>query len=117
GSLSGLVGAVASQAQRSEQAMERQRHETDQVATAINEMSAAAQEVAQSAQRAAEAARDTDAEGQSAKRVVDQSVQSIHHLVGEVRASSESLETLRQDVQGIVSVLEVIRAIADQTNL
>ncbi len=117
GSLSGLVGAVASQAQRSEQAMERQRHETDQVATAINEMSAAAHEVAQSAQRAAEAARDTDAEGQSAKRVVDQSVQSIHHLVSEVRASSESLETLRQDVQGIVSVLEVIRAIADQTNL
>lgn len=117
GSLSGLVGAVANQAQRSEQAMEQQRHETDQVATAINEMSAAAQEVAQSAQRAAEAARDTDTEGQSAKRVVDQSVESIHQLVGEVRAGSESLETLRQDVQGIVSVLDVIRAIAEQTNL
>jgi methyl-accepting chemotaxis protein len=117
GNLSGLVSAVASQAQRSEQAMEQQRLETDQVATAINEMSAAAQEVAQSAQRAAEAARDTDSEGQSAKRVVDQSVESIHELVSEVRVSSESLETLRQDVQGIVSVLDVIRAIAEQTNL
>ena len=44
---------VHEQAQRSEQAMERQRHETDQVATAINEMSSAAQEVARSAQGAA----------------------------------------------------------------
>lgn len=115
--LSALVGAVSSQAQRSEQAMEGQRQETDQVATAINEMSAAAQEVANSAQRAAEAARETDQEGQSAKRVVDQSIESIHDLVGEVRSSSTSLENLRQDVQGIVGVLEVIRSIADQTNL
>ncbi|MGG2397740.1 methyl-accepting chemotaxis protein [Pseudomonas sp. SH1-B] len=115
--LSGLVGAVSSQAQRSEHAMAGQRHETDQVATAINEMSAAAHEVAESAQRAAEAARETDQQGQAAKRVVDTSVTQIHDLVGEVRTSSESLDSLRQDVQGIVSVLEVIRAIADQTNL
>lgn len=49
GQLTGLVTQVSEQAQRSEQAMERQRHETDQVATAINEMSSAAQEVARSA--------------------------------------------------------------------
>nr|WP_024307464.1 methyl-accepting chemotaxis protein [Pseudomonas sp. P818] len=115
--LFGLVGGVSSQAQRSEQAMAAQRHETDQVATAINEMSAAAHEVAQSAQRAAEAARETDQQGQEAKRVVDGSIAHIHDLVGEVRSSSESLDSLRRDVQGIVSVLEVIRAIADQTNL
>ncbi|MDH1441210.1 methyl-accepting chemotaxis protein [Pseudomonas sp. GD03721] len=115
--LFGLVGGVSSQAQRSEQAMAAQRHETDQVATAINEMSAAAHEVAQSAQRAAEAARETDQQGQEAKRVVDGSIAHIHDLVGEVRSSSESLDGLRRDVQGIVSVLEVIRAIADQTNL
>ncbi|CAD5107369.1 methyl-accepting chemotaxis protein [Pseudomonas carbonaria] len=115
--LSSLVGSVSSQVQRSEKAMEGQRHETDQVATAINEMSAAAHEVAASAQRAADAARETDQEGQSAKRVVERSIERIHQLVGEVRNSGESLDSLRQDVQGIVSVLEVIRAIADQTNL
>ncbi|XLX41857.1 methyl-accepting chemotaxis protein [Ectopseudomonas mendocina] len=115
--LFGLVGGVSSQAQRSEQAMAAQRHETDQVATAINEMSAAAHEVAQSAQRAAEAARETDQQGQEVKRVVDGNIAHIHDLVGEVRSSSESLDSLRRDVQGIVSVLEVIRAIADQTNL
>ncbi|MHB0850175.1 methyl-accepting chemotaxis protein [Stutzerimonas nitrititolerans] len=115
--LAGLVGAVASQAQRSEQAMAAQRHETDQVATAINEMSAAAHEVAMSAQRAAEAAQETDQQGQAAKRVVDGSVQQIHALVGELRESGESLDGLRKDVQGIVGVLDVIRAVAEQTNL
>ncbi|RRV75259.1 methyl-accepting chemotaxis protein, partial [Stutzerimonas stutzeri] len=115
--LTGLVSAVASQAQRSEQAMADQRSETDQVATAINEMSAAAHEVAMSAQRAAEAARETDQQGRAAKQVVDQSIQQIHELVGELRGSGESLDGLQQDVKGIVGVLDVIRAIAEQTNL
>jgi len=115
--LTGLVAAVASQAQRSEQAMADQRSETDQVATAINEMSAAAHEVAMSAQRAAEAARETDQQGRAAKQVVDQSIQQIHELVGELRGSGESLDGLQQDVKGIVGVLDVIRAIAEQTNL
>lgn len=115
--LSGLVAAVSSQVQRSELAMTGQRQETDQVATAINEMSAAAHEVSASAQSAAEAAQETDKEGLSAKRVVDGSVESIHLLVGEIRNSSTSLNSLSKDVQGIVGVLEVIRAIADQTNL
>lgn len=115
--MGGLVGSVASQAQRSEAAMAAQRHETDQVATAINEMSAAAHEVAMSAQRAAEAAQETDQQGQAAKKVVDGSVEQIHALVGELRESGESLEGLRKDVQGIVGVLDVIRAVAEQTNL
>ncbi len=115
--LTGLVAAVASQAQRSEQAMADQRSETDQVATAINEMSAAANEVAMSAQRAAEAARETDQQGVAAKQVVDQSIRQIHELVGELRGSGESLDGLQQDVKGIVGVLDVIRAIAEQTNL
>ncbi len=115
--LTSLVGEVSAQAQRSEQAMERQRHETDQVATAINEMSAAANEVARSAQNAAEAARQTDQEGQAAKKVVDGSIQRIHALVDDIRKSGVSLDSLQQDVQSIVSVLGVIRSIAEQTNL
>ena len=90
---------------------------SDQAATAINEMSAAAHEVAMSAQRAAEAAQQTDQQGVAAKQVVDQSIRHIHELVGELRGSGESLEGLQQDVKGIVGVLDVIRAIAEQTNL
>ncbi|OPG76297.1 chemotaxis protein, partial [Pseudomonas ogarae] len=115
--LTGLVTQVSEQAQRSEQAMERQRHETDQVATAINEMSSAAQEVARSAQGAAVAAQQTDEEGQSAKRVVAGSIQQIHALVNDIRSSGVSLDSLQQDVASIVSVLGVIRSIAEQTNL
>ncbi|MCQ4327181.1 chemotaxis protein [Stutzerimonas stutzeri] len=115
--LTGLVGEVAAQAQRSEAAMAEQRHETDQVATAIHEMSAAAQEVAQSAQNAADAARQTDTEGQQARQVVELSIQRIHALVADIRASGTSMDSLRQDVDAIVGVLGVIRSIAEQTNL
>jgi methyl-accepting chemotaxis protein len=115
--LTTLVGEVSSQAQRSEQAMERQRTETDQVATAINEMSAAAQEVAHSAQGASVAAQQTDQEGLAAKRVVDGSIRQIHALVDDIRNSGTSLDSLQQDVSSIVSVLGVIRSIAEQTNL
>ncbi|MBK5542404.1 cache domain-containing protein [Pseudomonas sp. TH05] len=115
--LTGLVTQVSDQAQRSEQAMERQRHETDQVATAINEMSSAAHEVARSAQGAAVAAQQTDAEGQAAKRVVDGSIAQIHALVSDIRSSGTSLDSLQKDVASIVSVLDVIRSIAEQTNL
>jgi methyl-accepting chemotaxis protein len=115
--LTGLVSQVSEQAHRSEQAMERQRQETDQVATAINEMSSAAHEVARSAQGAAVAAQQTDAEGQAAKRVVDGSIAQIHALVNDIRSSGVSLDSLQQDVSSIVSVLGVIRSIAEQTNL
>lgn len=117
GQLTELVGQVDAQAQRSEMAMDRQRHETDQVATAINEMSAAAHEVAQSAQGAAEAAQKTDTEGQAAKQVVDGSIARIHTLVQDIRDSGLSLDALQKDVSSIVSVLDVIRSIAEQTNL
>ena len=49
--------------------------------------------------------------------MVDQSIRQIHELVGELRGSGESTEGLQQDVKGIVGVLDVIRAIAEQTNL
>ncbi len=117
GQLNGLVSEVSSQAQRSESAMERQRHETDQVATAINEMSAAAQEVAKSAHGASVAAQQTDEQGRTAKRVVDGSIRQIHALVDDIRKSGTSLDSLQQDVSSIVSVLGVIRSIAEQTNL
>ncbi|WNW09665.1 methyl-accepting chemotaxis protein [Pseudomonas sp. DTU_2021_1001937_2_SI_NGA_ILE_001] len=115
--LTGLVAEVSAQAQRSEQAMDSQRYETDQVATAINQMSAAAHEVAHSAQNASSAAQQTDEQGRVAKSVVDGSVKQIHLLVEDIRKSGASLDSLQQDVSAIVGVLGVIRSIAEQTNL
>ncbi|WHS57722.1 methyl-accepting chemotaxis protein [Pseudomonas sp. G2-4] len=117
GQLNQLVGAVADQAIRSENATAKQRHETDQVAAAINQMSAAAHEVAQSAQGAATAANEADSEGRLATQIVSHSVQSIHALVDELRHSEGALNQLQDDVHSIVKVLSVIRSIAEQTNL
>ena len=115
--LGGLVQQATQQTLRSEQAMQRQREETDQVATAINEMSSAAQEVALSAQRAAEAADQTDQKGHAARQVVGSSITGMNALVSDIRLSGTSLDSLQQDVRAIVSVLDVIRSIAEQTNL
>ncbi len=115
--LAGLVDQATQQTLRSEQTMQRQREETDQVATAIHEMSAAAQEVALSAQRAAQAASETDQQGQAARKVVGNSITGMSSLVADIRLSGNSLDSLQQDVRSIVSVLDVIRSIAEQTNL
>jgi methyl-accepting chemotaxis protein len=115
--LDGLVEQATQQTLRSEQAMQRQRNETDQVATAINEMSSAAQEVATSAQRAAEAAAETDQQGHAARKVVGNNIQGMSALVSDIRLSGTSLDSLQQDVRSIISVLDVIRSIAEQTNL
>ena len=117
GQLNGLVSDMSSQAQRSEEAMGRQRQETDQVATAIHEMSSAAHQVSISAQGASQAARKTSHVGQDARTVVNRSIDSIHALIGDIGDSSSSLDHLRQDVQSIASVVDVIRSVAEQTNL
>ena len=115
--LLGLVNTVTQQAHNTEQRLQAQHQETEQVATAINQLLASSHEVSQNTQNAAKAAQQTQHETQTAKHVVDNSVTSIHQLVGEIRTSSSSLEQLQHDVQGIGNVLDVIRSIAEQTNL
>ncbi|WP_412070983.1 methyl-accepting chemotaxis protein [Pseudomonas fluorescens] len=108
---------MSAQAHQSEHAMDRQRQETAQVATAVHEMSAAAHEIARSAQSAAIAARETDNVGATARDVVNEGIGSIHSLIEDVRMTSMSLDRLQCDAQSIVGVLDVIRSIAEQTNL
>ena len=117
GQLNGLATDVAAQANRSEKAMHLQRQETDQVAAAINQLSAAALQVARSAQEAAVSAGQAEKEGLSAGEIVATSVDNIFALVSDLKASGASLDHLQEDVQSIVGVLVVIRSIAEQTNL
>ena len=115
--LNTLVTDVTDQAQRSEKAMDLQRLETDQVATAINEMSTAALQVAQNAQEAAQAANQAQHEGASAGKIVNASVNSVNGLVENLIASGTSLTQLQTEVDAIAGALAVIRSIAEQTNL
>ena len=108
---------MAAQAQQTELVMDRQKLETDQVATAVHEMSAASHEISRSAQSAAIAAKETDEVGTAARNVVNGGIVSIHSLIEDVNVTSMSLDRLQHDAQSIVGVLDVIRSIAEQTNL
>ncbi|WP_460137552.1 methyl-accepting chemotaxis protein [Pseudomonas sp. S1_E04] len=115
--LTGSVSRVAEQSRHIDRAMDQQRQETDQVAAAINEMSSAAQEVSLSAQNAAEAAVETDKQSQHARQIVNGSITRMQALTVELDESGVSMTSLQNDVTSIVTVLDVIRSIAEQTNL
>ncbi len=94
-----------------------QKEETDQVATAMHEMSATVQEVARNAELAAQAATDADREAREGDRVVAEVVAQIERMASEVIRSSEAMTALQSDSDKIGSVMNVIRAVAEQTNL
>ena len=94
-----------------------QKEETDQVATAMHEMSATVQEVARNAEQAAQAATDADEEAHAGDRVVAEVIEQIERMAGEVIRSSEAMTALQSDSDKIGSVMNVIRAVAEQTNL
>ena len=97
--------------------MEQQYRQVDQVATASHEMSATAQDVARSAAQAAQAAREADQATRRGLTVIDQTTSSIDHLAADMSAAMVQVEGLAANSEQIGSVLEVIRAIAEQTNL
>jgi methyl-accepting chemotaxis protein len=94
--------------------MEQQYRQVDQVATASHEMSATAQDVARSA---AQAARDADQATRQGLTVIDRTTASIDNLAADMSAAMVQVEGLAANSEKIGSVLEVIRAIAEQTNL
>ncbi len=91
--------------------------ETDMVVTAVTEMSSTAQEVAASAANAANATSAASLEAQQAREVVVVASQSINNLVNDVEQASLVIGQLAQETAKIGSVVEVIRGIAEQTNL
>ncbi|MHA7926979.1 MAG: methyl-accepting chemotaxis protein [Marinobacter sp.] len=100
-----------------EQGVERQKSESDQVATAMNEMTAAAQEVASNASEASTAADHANGQVCDAQGLVHQASEAIGGLSEQVGEGVRVIEQLGADSRRIDSVLEVIREIADQTNL
>ncbi len=91
--------------------------ETEQVASAVNEMSATAQSVASSASNAANATSEAAQNSEEASNVVNTAIQSINSLVEEVDSASSVITMLAQETAKIGSVVDVIRGIAEQTNL
>jgi methyl-accepting chemotaxis protein len=95
----------------------QQRSETDQVATAMNEMTAAVHEVASNISHAANAAKESNDETRNGQQVVGQTVARIQELAKNIEAAADTIRQLEQDSQKITAVLDVIKGVAEQTNL
>ena len=94
-----------------------QQAETDQVATAVNEMSTAIQDVAKNAAYAADTASKADAEARSSKIVIEDSLTAVESLAAKVNSAVGTIQKLSVDSEDVGKVLEVIQSIAEQTNL
>lgn len=99
------------------QGVQKQQSETEMVATAMNEMTATVQEVARHATEASGAAQSADSEAQDGKTVVQQTVSTINTLANEIESATTVIQQLETDSDNIGSVLDVIKGIAEQTNL
>jgi methyl-accepting chemotaxis protein len=95
----------------------RQLNETDMVATAVTEMGATIDEIAKNTELAASKASQTHDNAQSGQQGVEPSIEKITLLAKQLTASAAVVAELERDSVTIGSVLDVIRGIADQTNL
>ena len=94
-----------------------QKVETDQVATAMHEMTATVQEVARNAEEASEAAVAADQQAREGDKVVGEAIAQIERLALEVGNSTAAMGELKRESDKIGSVLDVIKSVAQQTNL
>ena len=96
---------------------EEQQSNTDQIATAVTELSHSSQNVTQHASAAAEAAQQAEQQSELADKTVDETVSSMNQLAEEISRASSVVQRVGGDVDGIVNLLHVIENIAAQTNL
>ncbi|PWB26564.1 methyl-accepting chemotaxis protein [Pseudomonas sp. NDM] len=111
------AGQVESVSAQSNQAVAGQRTQIEQVATAMNQMSATSMEVARSAAAAVSSAHSVNDETLSGRGLVESQQGSIAALASEIDQSVLVINQLASDSQSISRVLEVIKSIAEQTNL
>ncbi len=95
----------------------QQNSEIEQAATAVNEMTAAVDEVARNAVSTAEISQRTNQDAMAGKSKVGEAVLAIEGMVSEINSSTSLVQQLADQTKEISKVLEVIRSIADQTNL
>ena len=103
--------------EESSRGLARQNDEIQQAATAVNEMTAAVEEVARNATGASEASEQTSLSAVQGRDQVRRAVASVGAMADEIANSTGKVEVLATRVNEITQVLEVIRAIAEQTNL
>lgn len=115
--LNTVSGRVADVADSTLQAVVEQRTETDRVASAMHEMSATVQEVARHATQTAQASQGADDESKAGVLVAEQAIAGIRDLIAEIESAAVVVQHVESDTASISEVLNVIKGIAEQTNL
>ena len=108
---------LTSVTERNSGELAQQQCETESLATAMNEMVVTAQNIANHAQQAADSANEANSEAINGKQIVSSTITSIHTLAEEIDSASQAIAKVEQDSMEIGSILDVIRDIAEQTNL
>ncbi len=103
--------------QHTAQGIHQQNEEVQMAATAVTEMSAAVDEVAGNANRTSDASRDAETVADAGRRQVTATHQTIHQLSDRLQESVGTVTRLAEEAAGIGQVVDVIRSIAEQTNL
>lgn len=104
-------------AEKTSQQVYEQQAQTEQVAAAMNEMSATAQEVGRNIANTAQSAHEANEETVNGQKIVTDTVKAIQLLANKIDSSSSVIHSLQEDSETINTVLEVIKGVAEQTNL
>ena len=115
--LASEAGAASASCAESAAGMERQQLQTEQVATGMEEMSQTVREVASSASSASQAAREADQRSREGRSVIDGAVSRIREVAAVLDRTGEAMDELSTRSERIGEVVNVIRAVAEQTNL
>nr|WP_314485385.1 methyl-accepting chemotaxis protein [uncultured Pseudomonas sp.] len=115
--LAGNAQALSAVTEQTNREVGSQKDETEQVATAMQQMTATVHDVARNAEEAAQAAQAADEKVDSGQQVVRQSMQRIEQLAAAAETASAGIDSLSSEIHTIGDVLEVIKSVAEQTNL
>nr|WP_313650375.1 methyl-accepting chemotaxis protein [Pseudomonas soli] len=115
--LAGSAQALSAVTEQTNREVGSQKDETEQVATAMQQMTATVHDVARNAEQAAQAAQAADDKVGSGQQVVRQSMQRIEQLAQAAETASSGIDSLSAEIHTIGDVLEVIKSVAEQTNL
>lgn len=114
GSTAEELSAISEQTQAG---MRTQQQETAAVVDSVDALSSAIDEIVESSQAAVQQATDSVSRSEQGQQIIDQAVSAITQLAGEVDRAAEAMTRLEQQTGSVTTILDVIRAIAEQTNL
>ncbi|KFE46457.1 chemotaxis protein [Pseudomonas syringae] len=117
GQLASAAEEMSSITKESTAGIQRQTMETEQAAAAVNEMTAAVEEVARNAVSASHSTQESERSARTGQERVGQTIASLEKLSATVTQTGVEVEGLANQAQNIAKVLDVIRSIAEQTNL